>query len=286
MPGRVQEYPRNILEVCTTKPAIMDTLLQNPELSEAKKVLDEHLRREFTVQINGLCTVNYRGRAKSKLDRGERLVIKKQDTATLVHGPENYQPKNWQPEVDSFNVEIENIEGEKHLILEAKRTNPEEVVEIRFEEIDLVTVDKLVDKSELKIRGHEVDIHESIEENPEIVEDSLKIVERENETPAGFIDVFGRDKEDRWVVVEVKRNPDYNTILQLQRYVDEIEEEYQGEVRGILVAPKITDKILDYLQDRDLEYVEVDMENVIASYEAIDNSQKGLSDFDADYSVD
>lgn len=265
----------------------MKKVSQNPELKEAREILEEYLKRDFTVQINGLCTVNYQGRAKSKLDRGERMVIKKQDSAILVHGPENYQPKNWQPEVDSYSVEIEEIDdGSEILILEAKRTNPDEVVEVQFEEVDLLTVDKLVDKSDLKIRGHEVDIHESIEDDPEIVEENMKVVEREKETPAGFIDVFARDEDDKWIVIEVKRNPDYNTVLQLQRYVDEIEEEYSGEIRGILVAPKMTDKILDYLEERDLEFVEVNMEDVIASYEAIDNSQKGLSDFGADYSTE
>ncbi|QGA80769.1 endonuclease NucS [Candidatus Nanohalobium constans] len=261
----------------------MEKLIQNPDFSEAEEILSEYLKREYTVQINGLCAVNYQGRAKSKLDRGERLVIKKQDSAILVHGPDNYQPKNWQPEVDSYTVEID--EEEKHLILEAKRTNPEEVVEIRFEEIELLTVDQMVDKSELKVSGDEVDIHEAIEEEPGIVEEELKVIEREKETPAGFIDVFARDSDDSYVVIEVKRNPDYNTVLQLQRYVDEIEDEFKGGIRGILVAPKMTDKVLDYLEERDLEFVDVEMADVINSYEAIDNSQKGLSDFGADYEV-
>jgi RecB family endonuclease NucS len=142
-----------------------------------------------------------------------------------------------------------------------------------------LTVDKLVDKSELKIAGHEVDIHEAIEEEPEIVEQGLKVIEREKETPAGFIDVFARDQKGRYVVIEVKRNPDYNTVLQLQRYVDEIKDEFRGDVRGILVAPKMTDKILDYLEERDLEFVDVEMSDVINSYDALDDSQKGLSDF-------
>jgi len=228
----------------------MEKLVQNPDFSEAEEILSEYLKREFTVQINGLCAVNYQGRAKSKLDRGERLVIKKQDSAILVHGPDNYQPKNWQPEVDSYTVSVD--EEQDHLVLEAKRNSPEEVVEVRFEEIELLTVDQMVDKSELKISGHEVDIHEAIEDNPEIVEEELKVIEREKETPAGFIDVFARDKEDNYVVIEVKRNPDYNTVLQLQRYVDEIEDEFQGKIRGILVAPKMTNKILDYLKERDL----------------------------------
>jgi len=210
------------------------------------------------------------------------MVIKKQDSAILVHGPDNYQPKNWQPEVDSYTVEAD----EKELVLKAKRNNPDEVVEIHFEEIDLLTVDQMVDKSDLKIRGHEVDIHESIEDDPDIVEEGLKVVERERETPAGFIDVFARDQDDNYVVIEVKRNPDYNTVLQLQRYVDEIKDEFSVNIRGILVAPKMTDKVLDYLEERDLEFVEVLMEDVIASYEAIDNSQRGLQDFGADYSTD
>ncbi len=260
----------------------MEELIQNPDFVEASEILKEYLSREFTVQVNGLCTVNYTGRASSKLDRGERLLIKKQDSALLVHGPDNYQPKNWQPEVDSFDVQVRD----EALVLTASRFNPDEKVEVFFDEISLITVDQLVDKSELKIAGHEVDIHESIEEDPEMIEEGLKVVERERETPAGFIDVFARDESDDYVVIEVKRNPDYNTVLQLQRYVDEIEDEFNGEIRGILVAPKMTDKVLDYLEERGLEFIEVNMEDVIPSYEAVDNSQKGLSDFDADYSED
>jgi hypothetical protein len=259
----------------------MEKFRSSPSLEQAAELLEEYLTREFTVQVNGLCSVNYRGRASSKLDRGERLFVKKQDSALLVHGPENYQPKNWQPEVDSWTVEME----EDALLVEARRHSPEELVEIRFESVDLVSVHRLVDRSELRVRGHEVDIHEAVEESPEIVEDEFSVVERERETPAGFIDVLGRDSENRHVVVEVKRNPDYNTVLQLQRYVEEIEKEFAGSVRGVLLAPKMTDKVLDYLEERGLEFVEVEMEDVIASYESLDRSQKGLSDFSPDYST-
>ena len=255
----------------------MEKLVQNPEFSEVEEILEEYLRRNVTVQLNGLCSVNYQGRAKSKLDRGERMVIKKQDSALLVHGPDNYQPKNWQPEVHSWKVEHD--EENKMLTLEAKRSNPDELVEIRFETVDMIMVDQLVDKSDLKVRGHEIDIHESIKQTPDMVEDGLKVIKHEKETPAGFIDLFCRDSNDEYVVIEVKRNPDYNTVLQLQRYVDEIDNEFSGNIRGVLVAPKMTDKILDYLEDRGLEFVEVEMEEVIASYESLDKSQSGLTDF-------
>lgn len=262
----------------------MEELVENPSMEEAAGLIEEYASRAYTLQLNGLCSVNYQGRAKSKLDRGERIVIKKQDSALLVHGPDNYQPKNWQPEVDTWEVEIDGATDD--LVLTARRTNPDELVEIRFEDIEFVTVSKMVDKSDLKIRGHEVDIHESIEDDPGLVEEGLKVIERERETPAGFIDVFARDQQDDYVVIEVKRNPDYNTVLQLQRYVDEIEDEFSGNIRGILVAPKMTEKVLDYLQERGLEFVEVDMEDVIASYESIDRGQKEISDFSAGYSAE
>ncbi|MDY6770146.1 MAG: endonuclease NucS [Candidatus Nanohaloarchaea archaeon] len=253
----------------------MEQLLREPEMDAAAEVLEQYLSRPYTVQVNGLCSVNYQGRAKSSLDRGERLVIAKQDSALLVHGPDNYQPRNWQPEVDSWSVTVDDGE----LVVRAVRRDPDETVTIRFSDVDLLMVDRLVDDGEMKLRGHEVDIHESIEDDPDLVEDGLTVVERERQTPAGYIDVFARDVDDRYVVIEVKRNPDYNTVLQLQRYVDEIEDEFAADVRGILVAPTMTDNVLDYLEERDLEFVEVDMEDVIASYEAIDTSQRELDDF-------
>lgn len=253
----------------------MEKLVENPSTEEVKNILEEYLHRSYTVQINGLCAVNYQGRAKSKLDKGERIVIKKQDSALLVHGPEGYQPKNWQPEVDEFEVNIE----EDLIKLVAKRNNPEERVEILFREISFIQVSQLVDKSDLRVKGHEIDIHEAIDEEPEILEEGLSVIERERKTPAGYIDIFARDDGENYVVIEVKRNPDYNSVIQLQRYVDEIDEEFNQSVRGILVAPKITDNILDYLTERDLDFIEIEMKDVIPSYEDFEESQSGLNDF-------
>jgi len=250
-------------------------ILKNPSPEEVTEIWEEFSNRNYLIQINGLCAVNYQGRAKSKLDKGERIVIKKQDSAILVHGPEGYQPKNWQPEVDEFSSQIKD----DNVILTAKRNNPEELVEIVFREIDLITVNQLVDKSDLEVKGHEIDIHEAIDEKPELVEENLKIVEREKKTPAGYIDVFCRDNKNNYVVIEVKRNPDYNSVIQLQRYVDEIDEEFQQNVRGILVAPKITDNILDYLNERNLEFAEIEMQDVIPSHDGFKDSQSGLNEF-------
>jgi len=258
----------------------MEELFHQPSMNEAKELIEEYGSRPYILQLCGLCSVNYQGRAKSKLDRGERMVIIKQDNSLLVHGPEQYQPKNWQPETDRFLVEIQDDQ----LVLESERTSPQEVVTIRFESLEMAYVTRLVDKADLKIAGHEIDIHEAIEEDPDLVEDGLVVVEREKDTPAGFIDVFARDTEDKLVVVEVKRNPDHNSVLQLNRYVEEIEKEFPGrQIRGILVAPAISDSILEYLEERDLEFVEVVMDEVIPSYEKFRQDQSSLEQFGADY---
>jgi RecB family endonuclease NucS len=260
----------------------MNELLTGPSFEEAKDVLEEYISRPYVVQVSGLCSVNYQGRAKSKLDRGERLVIIKQDNAVLVHGPEKYQPKNWQPETDEFEIRIEDDE----LVLDSRRYDPKETVTIRFEDLEMVYVTKMVDKSDLRVKGHEVDIHEAIEEEPDIVEDGLTVIDREKDTPAGFIDVFARDTDDRLVVIEVKRNPDHNSVLQLNRYIKEIEKEFPGrELRGILVAPKASDSVKEYLEERDLEFVEVAMEDVIADYDQFQQSQADLSQFGPDYTT-
>ncbi len=258
----------------------MEEIFKNPDLESVREVLDNYASRPFVVQITGDCSVNYQGRAKSKLDAGQRFVIIKQDNALLVHGPENYQPKNWQPETDEFSFRMDSGQ----LVLVSRRFNPKEVVEIRFESVELVYVTRLVDDRELVVRGHEVDIHEAIEGSPEIVEEDLCIVEREKETDAGFIDVFARDSDDNLVVIEVKRNPDHNSVLQLSRYIDEIEKEFPSrEIRGILVAPKISDNVVNYLEKRDLEFIKIDMEDVIPSYEKFSQTQSSLGQFGSDY---
>ncbi len=261
----------------------MEEIFTDPTLETVRDVLKEYMSRPFVVQVSGGCSVNYQGRAKSKLDSGERLLIVKQDNAVLIHGPENYQPKNWQPQTDEFDVFIESGQ----LVVVSRRFNPKEVVEVRFEDVELVFVTRLVDDRDLVVRGHEVDIHEAIERDPAIVEEGLKIVEREKKTDAGFIDVFASDEEGRLVVIEVKRNPNHNSVLQLGRYVKEIEEEFPSrEIRGVLVAPKASESVVSYLEDRDLSFCEVSMEEVIPSYEKFRQNQSNLVQFGPDYSAD
>jgi len=47
--------------------------------------------------IAGDCMIDYKGRARSLLDWGERVIIIKRDGTLIVHQPEMREPINWQP---------------------------------------------------------------------------------------------------------------------------------------------------------------------------------------------
>jgi hypothetical protein len=78
-------------------------LLQQPMPAPAAKTIQSALQRKKLVIVLGSCTVQYKGRASSTLEVGERLLIVKQDCALLVHRPRGYQPVTSYPfKVSSF----------------------------------------------------------------------------------------------------------------------------------------------------------------------------------------
>ena len=70
------------------------TILKQPVFDEALKALRSGLSNQRTVVIAGVCSVKYKGRARSTLEDGERLVIVKADGNVLVHRPTGMEPVN------------------------------------------------------------------------------------------------------------------------------------------------------------------------------------------------
>ncbi|MDR9382406.1 MAG: endonuclease NucS, partial [Natronomonas sp.] len=80
----------------------------------------------------------------------------------------------------------------------------------------------------------------------------------ERDTPAGAVDIYGEDDEGRTVVVELKRRrvgPD--AVGQLHRYVEALERNLHtdAELRGILVAPSVTERAKAILTEEGFEFV-------------------------------
>ena len=234
--------------------------LERPSLSAARDAIADGIDRGALVTVFGRCTVDYDGRASSTLDAGDRHVMLKPDGAALVHTNEGQQPVNWQPpgcEHDVF------CDGEDSLVLECVGSTPEERLRVRFERVLQVSACSGTDETELALTGTEEDLRRRILESPDLLEPGFTPLATERATPAGAVDVYGEDDAGRAVVVELKRRrvgPD--AVSQLRRYVDALERDLHADatVRGVLVAPSVTDRADRLLAEHGLEFVSLEPE--------------------------
>ncbi|MBI2078766.1 MAG: endonuclease NucS [Euryarchaeota archaeon] len=202
--------------------------------------------------VVGRCRVDYKGRALSRLDQGDRLVMVKRDGSLLIHGPTGFKPINWQPPGAKFDVALQNAA----LTLWARRAKPVEVVEVSFTRIELCWLGRLEDAAPLEMSGTEFDLRDLLRSKPELVEPGFRPWERERLTDQGPMDLYGEDAHGRRVVIEVKRvAAGIAEATQLWRYVEAERKRRQQEVRGILVAPKISPRALQLLEEHGLEFL-------------------------------
>ena len=236
------------------------TALRHPAPRDALRAVEEAVAFDDLVTLFGTCTVDYRGRAASRLESGDRHVMVKPDGTVLVHSGGGHQPVNWQPPGATHEAYLDDGD----LVLRSERSSPEEQLVVRFSRLRHVAAFDVRDPAELSLSGTHDDLVERLLADPGLLEPGFQPVETERRTSAGAIDVYGEDAEGRPVVVEVKRSrvgPD--AVGQLRRYVDALARELadaedggtragdggiDGEgVRGVLVAPSVTDPALDLL---------------------------------------
>lgn len=216
--------------------------------------------------------IDYRGRAKSLLDWGERVIMIKQDGAVLVHQPVLREPVNWQPSGSKTEFSVIN----EHLILRSHHTRPPEKMKIIFRSIQFISASLLRDKAEIVISGMEVDVVNEIISNPSLIEEGLRISKREKHVKSGIIDLFCYDKNHVPVVIEVKRSlANISAVHQMRMYVSDLKKDvHAAKVRGILCAPRIPDMVKKLLKEYNLEWKEVERKVVLH-----DDFQKTLKEF-------
>lgn len=224
-----------------------------PSHEQACELVESGIDRELMVTVFGRCRVDYDGRASSTLDDGDRLVILKPDGSVLVHTEEGQQPVNWQP--PGCTQEATVTDG---LRITSYRENPSEELVVDFEFVAHVVAYDVTDEHELSLRGTEADMRERILSDPAVLETGFEPRATERETPAGAVDIYGVDRDGNAVVVELKRRrvgPD--AVSQLNRYVGALKRDLHAEmtVRGILVAPSVTDRAQQLLDRHGLEFV-------------------------------
>jgi endonuclease len=197
--------------------------------------------------------VEYQGRSATKTDQGDRFLLVKPDGSVLVHGPRSVKPINWQPPGARFDVALEK----GVLILFARRPKPVEVIELRFDQLSLCWLGTMDGGAGLQLSGSEFDLRDLLRNRPELIEPGFQPWARERITDQGPMDLYGEDAKGRRVVVEVKRVPaGLPESTQLWRYVEAERRRRGPDVRGILVAPRISPRALQMLEEHGLEFLE------------------------------
>jgi RecB family endonuclease NucS len=229
----------------------------SPDAERARRAVSEGVAAGELVTLFGRCTVDYEGRASSTLDAGDRLLVLKPDGTALVHTDEGHRPVNWQPP----GCEQEAVVRDGQFRLESERTTPAEELVVEFDRVDRVSRYDVRDEEDLALEGTEEDLRERVLGEPALVEPGFEPRATERSTPAGAVDVYGVDADGNAVVVELKRRrvgPD--AVGQLERYVAALRRElHEGtSVRGILVAPSVTERARRLLAERGLKFVAVE----------------------------
>jgi hypothetical protein len=239
--------------VTTSDADLRHRTLTRPDPETARALVAAGIESGALVTVVGRCRVDYEGRAESTLAPGERHLMLKPDGSALVHTDEGQQPVNWQPPDCEHSVAVDD----DALVVESSRETPDEHLAVRFESLLQVSAFGLTDEEDLALSGTEQDLRERVLENPDLVEQGFSPLATERTTPAGAVDIYGEDADGRTVVVELKRRrvgPD--AVGQLSRYVDALNRDLHAEtdLRGILVAPSVTDRARRLLAERGLEF--------------------------------
>ncbi|RLG74820.1 MAG: hypothetical protein DRO12_06400 [Thermoprotei archaeon] len=90
----------------------------------------------------------------------------------------------------------------------------------------------------------ERDLEDYLSRNLDVVEEGLRLVERQKELPGvGRLDILARDRSGNFVVIELKAGQaDERAVGQLQAYMEYLREHGYRNVRGILIAASYTPK--------------------------------------------
>jgi RecB family endonuclease NucS len=231
------------------------TVLVNPNVVEAEKIAKEAVSQHKMLLVVGRCWVHYSGRARSKLEPGERTLIIKEDGSLLVHRSVGYEPVNWQPPGCVFHTRTKDGVLEIHAV----RQKPNESVNVSFDKIYLASTLNLVDSGEFSLHASEKDMHKAILVEPSLLEEGFKPISYEKKIEPGFLDVYGEDKNGQLVVVEVKRKTaGKQAAIQLAKYVEAIRGRADRKVRGILAAPDIGKDVHKLLDSFGMEFKRLD----------------------------
>lgn len=240
--------------------------LINPSSESSLALVQEALDRNRTLVIAGMCNVQYRGRATSTLEEGERLLFIKADGNVLVHRPSGLEPINYMSSSSDSTVErkasgcfFHTTLVENKLEMTVLNRKLREHLKISFTTISAILSLDFIDEGAFYLYASEKDMQRAIILKPTLIEEGFRVINYEKRISPGFIDVYGIDSQGQFVVIEIKRKTaNRSAVMQLQKYLDVIRGERTEQVRGVIVAPRISKGVQKLLVTLNIEYKMVD----------------------------
>lgn len=231
---------------------MMCIVLRDVELGKASEIIKRNAGK-MTLLMIGTCEIFYSGRASSKIGAGERIILIKEDGATLVHRPRGYKPINWQPP----GCHMETSFKENKLHIKIVRREPKEVLKIIFSNINILLGLKLRDEASFILHASEEDMRRAVLLNPNLIEEGFQPIQFEKPVTPGFVDLYGQDKNGKLVVIEFKRRTaGVEAINQLVKYLDHLKKRRKN-IRGIVAAPGISTKAKVLAYSLGIEFVKL-----------------------------
>jgi len=203
------------------------------------------------------CSVEYDGRLGARLPEAVRLIMVKADGSIAVHSDAKaYKPLNWM----SPPCSIREADG-----MMTVRSAGGEQLTIVLHEVMSDQIFDLGDEPGLAKDGVEAELQELIAARVQALREDLRLVRREYPTDVGPVDLLCRDGDGRAVAVEIKRIGEIAGVEQLVRYRERLDRDGSlAPTRGMFVATRIKPQARVYAESRDIECIEIDLDELRA----------------------
>jgi len=227
-------------------------MMVKPELEKVAEQLRKAVDAKEFVAAVCLCEADYTGRARSFLERGERLLILKEDTSFLIHRASGLEPVNWQPPPNYIGLDA----SRDHVALTVKRVRKPEKIIVRIYDVKSMFSGRLEDRGEFQMHLSEKEVSEILRRHPELVEKGFRVTSAEAREKTGVVDLVGVDANNRRTIVEIKKDrAGPEAVRQLLKYVASV----GAGVRIVLLAPGVTEEAERMLRRNRMEFRKISM---------------------------
>jgi len=177
------------------------------------------------------CSVIYSGRGDTQLVQATRAIIVKDDGAVSIHSDFGNKPLNYMGKGNAFTITSNGSETVWHF------DTRKESLQITLHKV-LSDSNHMLETEEpgLTRDGTEDHLQAWLAEHPQVLGLGYTLVDREYATGAGPVDLLVLDEEGKPVAVEVKRVAMLGAVDQVRRYVEALNVNSFGPVRGLIAA--------------------------------------------------